>query len=114
MKELAVANSAYPDIQKLGGEVVAVTPDQPDALKRVADKLGLNYPVLADPEFQAIDAYELRHKDAVPGQDSARPAMFFIRADGTVADSHQTDNYRFALSTDEILERFKKIAVTSP
>ena len=114
MKELAVANSIYDEIRQQGGEIVAITPDQPDVLKKTADKLGISYPVLADPEFQAIDAYGLRHKDAVPGKDSARPAVFFIRADGTSAGSLQTDNYRLVFTAEDLRAGFQKATVTSP
>lgn len=111
---MAVANSVYDEVQQLGGEIVVITPDKPENLHSTADKLGLKYPALADPEFVAIDAFNMRYEEPAMGLSSVRPAMFFIRADGSVADSHQTDNYRFALTGDEILERFKKIAVTSP
>lgn len=111
---MAVANSVYDEIRQQGGEIVLVTPDQPEDLKRTIDRLGISYPVLADPEFQAIDAYNLRHKDAIPGKDSTRPAIFFVRADGTVSGSIQIENYRKAPTAEEILAGFRQAAVTSP
>ncbi|MCA8912018.1 MAG: redoxin domain-containing protein [Planctomycetes bacterium] len=114
MKELAVAGSVYDEVQQQGGEIVVITPDQPDALKKIADKFELKYPMLADPEFKAIDAYQLRHKEAVPGKDSARPAVFFVRADGTVSSSLQPDNYRLVFTADDLRAGFKQATVTLP
>ena len=117
MKQLAVANSVYPDIKAQGGEIVAVTGGTPDEVKAAAGKLGLEFAFLADPEFKAADAFGLRHKDALPGKDAVRPATLFLRADGTVASSIQPENYRFADTAEMLKEGFAKALaapVTSP
>ncbi|MCB9893722.1 MAG: redoxin domain-containing protein [Planctomycetes bacterium] len=113
MKQLAVANSIYPDIKEQGGEIVAITAGSPEEVKAAADKLGLKFSFLADPDFQAVDAYGLRHKDAIPGKDAVRPATLFLRADGTVASTIQTENYRLT-DTPEMLQKGFAEALAAP
>lgn len=117
MKELAVANSIYADIKAQGGEIVSITHATPEEVKAAAQKLGLEFPFLADPEFKAVDAYGLRHKDAIPGKDGVRPATLFLRADGTVAGIIQPDSYRFVDTEQMLKDGFAKalaVPVTSP
>ncbi|MCA8916480.1 MAG: redoxin domain-containing protein [Planctomycetes bacterium] len=117
MKELAVANSIYPEIKAQGGEIVAITAGTPEEIKAAAGKLGLDFPFLADPEFKAVDAYGLRHKDAIPGKDGVRPATVFLHSDGTVASIIQPENYRFVDTVEMLKDGFAKALaapVTSP
>jgi peroxiredoxin Q/BCP len=45
------------DLQALGAVVLGVSADDVASHKRFAEKYGLNFPLLADPERQAILAY---------------------------------------------------------
>jgi len=45
------------DLQALGAVVLGVSADDVESHKRFAEKYGLNFPLLADPERQAILAY---------------------------------------------------------
>src|SRR5262245_46120348 len=113
MKELAVAQSEYAEVKQQGGEIVAITGGSPEDIKTAAEKAGIEYPFLADTDFKAVDAFGLRHKEALPGRDGVRPAIFFVRPDGTVAHSVQPASYRFTATADEIRAGFK-LAVTLP
>jgi peroxiredoxin len=65
--------------------VAAVVVDPPETNARLARDLGLSYPILADPELRAIDAYGLRHRGAGPGDaDIAHSASILIDAGGVV------------------------------
>jgi peroxiredoxin len=68
-----------------------------------AEELALDFPLLADPELEAIDAFGLRHAGAGPGgSDIARPAIYV--ADGGVLRWRTlTDNYRVRPRPEEIL-----------
>jgi peroxiredoxin len=114
---LAVANSIHADIKAQGGEIIAITAGTPDDVKAAAGKLGLEFSFLADPDFKAVDAYGLRHKDAVPGKDAVRPVTIFLRADGTVSSMIQPESYRFVDTAEMLKEGFAQASsapVTSP
>lgn len=48
-KEACAFNEALPKLSKLGVQVVGVSPDEPKALKKFADKYALKFPLLGDP-----------------------------------------------------------------
>jgi peroxiredoxin len=114
MKELAVAQSEYAAIHEQGGEVVAITGGDPADIKIAAEKAGITFPFLADADFKVADAFGLRHKDALPDRDGVRPAIFFLRPDGTVAHSIQPASYRFTATAETLRAGFARVAVTSP
>ena len=114
MKELAVAESEYAAIKAQGGEIVAITGGHPVDIKQASENAGLTFPFLADPDFKAVDAFGLRHKFALPDRDGVRPAIFFIRPDGTVAHSLQPASYRFTATGETIRTGFALAAVTTP
>lgn len=103
----------YPEIQKAGGEIVGFMPDTPEDVKAMVERTGVKFPMLADPDAAVADAFGLRHAEAVPGKDLARPAILFVRADGTVAGTFQPENYRRSVTPEELRTGFAG-AVTSP
>lgn len=101
----------------MGGEIVAVTPDDPADIKAAAEKHGIEFPWLSDAETKVIEKFGLLHRDALPGKDAARPAVVFVRADGTISGTIQTENYRFHAPGDAMMEGFRHARgepVTSP
>ncbi|MBE7490560.1 MAG: redoxin domain-containing protein [Planctomycetes bacterium] len=76
---------------------VTVCGDTPETARAGAERFGLKFAVIGDPELRVIDAFGLRHNDAVPGKSTARPAVFFVNARGQVVRALQPDNYRARL-----------------
>ncbi len=92
----------YPAITTHGGEVLAISPDSPEANRRTAKKLQLPFPLLSDSNNRTADQYGLRasiapllapiyseHNIAFP-QDCELlnvpyPATFIVRSNGRVA-----------------------------
>lgn len=103
----------YPEIKKAGGEIVGFMPDTAEDVKAMVERTGVSFPMLADPDAAVAAAFGLRHSQAVPGKDLARPAVLFVRADGTVAGSIQPENYRRTLTAEQLRTGFAG-AVTSP
>lgn len=70
-----------------GVDLVAISADPPEDAKRMADKLGIEYPVLSDPYAQVIDAYGVRMRD----MDIAVPTTFVLDGEGRVVWRRQSD-----------------------
>ena len=71
---------------------------------------GLTYPLLADPDLEAIDAYGLRHTAAgLGGHDISRPATFVVDREGRIVWRDLTDNWRIRVRAERVLEQVKKI-----
>ena len=80
--------------------------DAPDVTR---DKLeGIDYPLLADPDLTAIDAYGVRHPEGM-GHDIARPATFLVDRQGRVAWRDLTDNWRVRVRPERVLEQVKAL-----
>lgn len=67
------------------------------------------FPILADPDFHAIDAYGLRHPSGGMDGDIARPAIFLIDGQGQVVWRHLTDNWRVRPRPESVLQRVRQL-----
>lgn len=84
--------------------MVAVVVDPPATNAELARDAHLSYPILADQNLRAIDAYGLRHAGAGPdGHDVAHPASVLIDADGVVRWTFITHNFRVRPTPDAIV-----------
>ena len=88
-------------------KVVAICADSIDQNLRFAEKEKLEFSILSDSQFEAIDAYGLRHKEANPDgwKDVARPAAFLLDAEGVVQWRFLTDNWRVRLRVEDVLRQ---------
>ncbi len=67
---------------------------------------GFTFPLLADPELEAIDAYGLRHVAGYPtGEDIARPAVIIVDEAGRIQEKLLTENWRVRPTAEELLSR---------
>jgi peroxiredoxin len=65
---------------------------------------GLDYPLLSDPAFRAIDAYGLRHTGGGPeGQDIAHSASVLVDGAGVVRWTFVTQNVRVRPTPGDVL-----------
>lgn len=87
--------------------MVAVCTDTVDKNRDMVEKLGLDFPVLSDPDLVAVDAYDLRHVGGNPmeGKDISRPGIFIIDGDGIVRWSYLTDNWRVRARPEMIVQQ---------
>jgi peroxiredoxin len=69
----------------------------------LARDAGLGFPILSDPDFRLIDAYDLRHREAHDGQDIALSASVLLDGDGVVRWTYVTENVRLRPTPDEVL-----------
>ena len=75
----------------------------------IKDKMlpkGFTFPLLADPELEAIDAYGLRHVAGYPtGGDIARPAVIIVAEEGFIREKILTENWRVRPTAEGLLSR---------
>jgi peroxiredoxin len=87
---------------------VAISVDPPEVSRELSQKAGIAFPILSDPQADAIRKYDLVHKGAgVGGHDIARPAEFLVDASGTVRWVNLTENYWVRARPEQILEAAK-------
>ncbi|MGH7939048.1 MAG: redoxin domain-containing protein, partial [Bryobacteraceae bacterium] len=72
-------------IQANGAQLVAVSSDPPEILKRFVAKKSITYPLLSDTGSKTIDAYGIRNKEAT-GRTSwiPYPGIYVIGTDGVI------------------------------
>ena len=104
MTELHGLQSSLEEFEERDVEVIAISPDSVERNAEVAQRLGLEYAVLADQEHRAISAFGVAHPGGGPGGgDIPRPASFVL-VDGVVRWRDLTDNWRVRPRPREILE----------
>ena len=98
------------EIQALDGEIAAISVDTPKQSLKVVNKLGLEFPILADTEGTVMDMFGVRHKQGgIKGEDIARPAVFILDREGEVYWKDLTDNWRVRVRPEVILEQLRQI-----
>ncbi|WP_243090227.1 thioredoxin-dependent thiol peroxidase [Thermus neutrinimicus] len=75
------------DLQELGAVVLGVSADDVQSHKRFAEKYGLNFPLLADPERQVITAYGAWGRKKLYGKEyeGILRQTFLIDPEGRIA-----------------------------
>ena len=75
---------------------------------RLAEKLGLEFPILSDAQEVAIHEWGLVHENGRPGGGAiARPAIFLVEPGGTISWRRLTDNYRVRVRPEEVLDMLR-------
>ncbi|PCJ57380.1 MAG: alkyl hydroperoxide reductase [Planctomycetota bacterium] len=111
------------EIKALGVQVLAVSPQNPNAALTITQKNDLVFDVLSDSNQEVIRAYNLQFD---PGQDYHQkrdltllngdgsitlpvPATFIITSDSVIVTSHVDTNYTERMPVEEILNILKKL-----
>ncbi len=71
-------------LEKAGGTVLAVSPDEVSECRRMATHCQSTFPILSDPDLKVIDLYGVRHPNGHDGRDVALSASFLIDAEGVI------------------------------
>lgn len=120
--ELQALQSVWPEIQRLGASLVAISPQRPDASLATAERNALAFPVLSDPGNVVAAAFGLtydlaqdlrpvyaRFGHALPdvnGEASWRlpvPATYVLNRDQSIALAFIDVDYRNRLEPDQII-----------
>jgi peroxiredoxin len=77
--------SSLEEIRKAGGQVVIVTYDSPEKIKRFASARKISLPILSDPGSKTIEAYAMRSVQGAADQvGSSQHGTFIVDTNGIV------------------------------
>ncbi len=86
--------------------MAAISYDSEEILKYFADRHNIEYPMLADPESKAIQAYGVLNQEARGMQKGfARPGYFFIDTNGIIREKFFEAKYRERLTGNSIIAK---------
>lgn len=86
-----------------GAQLVAVSYDKVATQAQAVAKLGLTYPLLADPGSKTIEAYGiLNHEARGKGLGVPHPAIFIVDGEGTIRAKLMEESYRDRPSNEAI------------
>ena len=125
-KQLAALGEAQEELQKLGYQVLAVSPDTAEGLKEMAGKNHLKYQLLSDHAMVASTAYGVAFKlspdvektyrqygvglTPIPGGDGywlPVPAVFIIDRQGMIRFAYSNPDYKTRLKVSDLLASAK-------
>ncbi|MGH7936893.1 MAG: redoxin domain-containing protein, partial [Bryobacteraceae bacterium] len=96
--------------QANGAQLVAISYDSPDVLKRLAAKKSITYPLLSDIGSKTIDAYGIRNKEATGRTNGIPyPGTYIIGTDGVIRAKLFLEGYQERPSTDALLQALKGV-----
>src|ERR1700691_5440114 len=92
--------------EKQGIKLAAISYDSAEILKHFADRRKIDFPLLADPDSKAIQAYQVLNSEAI-GQfkGMARPGYFFIDTKGIIKEKFFDAKYRERLSGNGVIAK---------
>lgn len=104
--------SAIKDIEAAGTQVVAVSYDAVDTLKKYTEKESLSYLLLSDEGSKTIDAYGIRNTEVKAGTMTdgiPYPGTFLVGRDGTVKAKLFVDGYVQRHANEALIEAAKQL-----
>ncbi len=92
--------------EKQGIALAAISYDSAEILKHFADRRKIDFPLLADPDSKAIQAYQVLNTEAI-GQfkGMARPGYFFIDTKRIIKEKFFDAKYRERLSGNGVIAK---------
>jgi peroxiredoxin len=97
------------EIQAAGGQVVIVSYDSPEIIKRFAQRRNIKVPILSDNASKTIDAYEMRALTTAGDQTgSARHGTFVIDQSGVIRSEPYLTSFEGRAAVDALVSAFKE------
>ena len=97
-------------LSEAGIQVVAISYDSPEILKRFAKKAEITFPLLSDPKSEAIRAYGIENEEMADHKKLGgvpHPGTFVVDGKGVLLKKLGRDGYRKRHSSMELLETMK-------
>ena len=97
-------------IEESGVQVVGISYDSPEVLKRFSDRARITFPLLSDPGSKTIDAYHIRN-EAAKGKAAGvpKPGTFVLDREGAIRAKLFLEGYRDRHTTDALIEAAKSV-----
>jgi len=95
-------------IRRQGLGVAAISYDSVGALKNFAERQGIAYPLLSDPDSKIIRAFDILNETTKPGTPTygiPYPGVYIVDEHGKVVSKYFEDDYKDRVSTADILAR---------
>ena len=97
------------EIEATGGQVVAISYDSEEILKRFAEKSAIVFPLLADPGSKTIDAYGIRNREAPARWNGIpHPGTFIIDRAGVIRAKLFLESYRDRHPAEAVIAALQK------
>lgn len=99
------------EFEKHDAAVAAISVDTPGQSLELARAQGITFPLLSDPEGQALEAFGVRHTEGNPidHKDIARPATFVADREGRIVWRDMTSNWRIRPRPETLLAELERI-----
>jgi peroxiredoxin Q/BCP len=92
-------------ISDAGVQVVGISYDSPEVLKRFSDGSKITFPLLSDPQSKTIDADHIRNESAKgKAQGVPDPGTFVLDREGVIRAKLFLEGYRDRHTTDELIK----------
>jgi peroxiredoxin len=102
--------------EKLGVQLVAVSPDTVDELKQLQRRRNWNISLLADPTTEIIRLYGVQNRNFTPRRGPFRelaiPTTILLDSAGKVPWIEQTRDFRVRSQAEQILEQIRPLLET--
>jgi len=96
-------------IEAGGGQVVVITYDAPEKIKRFTEKRKITLPILSDPDSKTISAYAMRSQRGTGNQTgSAVHGTFIIDQNGIVRSKPYLTSYEEQSVVDALVKTLKE------
>ena len=96
-------------LDSLGFEMIAIAPDPPEKLAEVRDRVGLDFALLSDVDFEAAKAYGVAFTNnrnrALPV-----PSVFVIAPNRKIQFQYINPNYRERIDSDVLMAMAQAVA----
>jgi peroxiredoxin len=110
MGELQGLGAALSEAERLGVEIIAISPDPNERSQKVAQGLRLAYRFVSDRDLAVTRRYGLLHAGAGPnGEDVPRPATVVLDRDGVVRWYSVSRNYQVRPDPDDVLRAVRAL-----
>jgi peroxiredoxin Q/BCP len=97
-------------IEAAGVQVVGISYDSPEILKRFSNRSRIAFPLLSDPESKTIDAYHIRN-DAAKGKAVGvpHPGTFILDKEGIIRAKLFLEGHRERHTTEALTKAAKSV-----
>ena len=107
---LGKVRNRYDKIKQLGAEVLTVTNDSPEALRKYKAKTNTRFLMLSDKESSVIREYDIENRWEPHKRGVAHPSTYIIDRQGIVRFAEVRRNYLFRINISTILDELKALA----